>query len=74
MKIKKIKIEGVGAIESLALEFNGSTNLICGPNAIGKTTVIESIAHIFLMEKQGTGANKIDKSYAGSFCYHTFCK
>lgn len=47
MKLKKLKIEGVGGIESLDLVFNESMNLVCGPNGIGKTTVIESIAHIY---------------------------
>lgn len=47
MKIKTINIEGVGGIKSLQLEFNDSMNLICGPNGIGKTTVLESIAHLF---------------------------
>jgi predicted ATP-dependent endonuclease of OLD family len=47
MKIKEIQITGVGGIESVELEFNDQMNLICGPNGIGKTTIIETIAHIF---------------------------
>jgi predicted ATP-binding protein involved in virulence len=47
MKINKLKIEGVGGIKLLNLYFNDRMNLLCGPNGIGKTTILESIAHIF---------------------------
>ena len=47
MKIKSVQIDGVGGIESLQLTFNPQMNLICGPNGIGKTTVLEILAHIF---------------------------
>lgn len=47
MKIKKLKIEGVGGIRNLDLSFNSNMNLLCGPNGIGKTTILETIAHIF---------------------------
>lgn len=47
MKINKLKIEGVGGIKNLDLSFNSDMNLLCGPNGIGKTTILESIAHIF---------------------------
>ncbi|WP_290789770.1 AAA family ATPase [Flavihumibacter sp. UBA7668] len=47
MKINKLKIEGVGGIKFLDLSFNERMNLLCGPNGIGKTTILESIAHIF---------------------------
>lgn len=47
MKINKLKIEGVGGIKNLDLSFNPDMNLLCGPNGIGKTTILESIAHIF---------------------------
>lgn len=47
MRINKLKIEGVGGIKSIDLSFNEKMNLLCGPNGIGKTTILESIAHIF---------------------------
>lgn len=47
MKVLKIKIEGVGGIESLELNLHEKMNLICGPNGIGKTTVLEVISHVF---------------------------
>ena len=47
MKVNTLKIEGVGGIKHLNLAFNDRMNLLCGPNGIGKTTILESIAHIF---------------------------
>lgn len=48
MKIKEIDIHGVGCINSLHLAFNDSMNILCGPNSIGKTTIIESVASMFM--------------------------
>ncbi|WP_335924432.1 AAA family ATPase [Shewanella indica] len=47
MKIKTIDIRGIGGIESLRLDFDDNMNFICGPNGIGKTTILECIAHSF---------------------------
>lgn len=47
MKVKSIEIRGVGGIESLDIDFNESMNFICGPNGIGKTTLLECVAHSF---------------------------
>lgn len=53
MKIKNISIDGVGGIRNLNISFNEGLNLICGPNGIGKTTILESIFSPFvpLMER-----------------------
>lgn len=48
MKIKEIDIKGVGGIKDLHLCFNNSMNILCGPNSIGKTTVIECVASMFM--------------------------
>jgi predicted ATP-binding protein involved in virulence len=48
MKIKGIDIKGVGCIRDLHLDFNDRMNILCGPNSIGKTTVIESVAAMFV--------------------------
>ncbi|HDG7211740.1 AAA family ATPase [Acinetobacter nosocomialis] len=48
MKIKELDIVNIGGIPNLKLEnFNSQMNIICGPNGIGKTTIIDCIAHIF---------------------------
>jgi predicted ATP-dependent endonuclease of OLD family len=47
MKIKKLEIEGIGGIKELTIDFNEQMNLICGPNGVGKTTILECIGHAF---------------------------
>ncbi|URQ85564.1 AAA family ATPase [Pseudoalteromonas sp. SCSIO 43088] len=47
MWIKEINITGVGGIENLDLTLDPKMNIICGPNGIGKTTILESVAHTF---------------------------
>ena len=45
MKFKKIEIEGIGGITDLTVNFDERMNFICGPNGIGKTTLLECVAH-----------------------------
>lgn len=47
MEINTLTIKGIGGISNLELKFDKKMNLICGPNGIGKTTVLECIAHLF---------------------------
>ncbi|OTL22007.1 AAA family ATPase [Acinetobacter pittii] len=48
MRIKELEIVNIGGIPRLTLDnFDPKMNIICGPNGIGKTTIIDSIAHIF---------------------------
>lgn len=47
MKIKQIQISSVGGIDDLLLIFDDHMNIISGPNGIGKTTILESVAHAF---------------------------
>ena len=47
MKIKSIEINGIGGIEQIHIDFNDHMNFICGPNGIGKTTLLECVAHSF---------------------------
>lgn len=48
MRIKELEIVNIGGIQNLKLEnFDERMNIICGPNGIGKTTIIDCIAHIF---------------------------
>lgn len=48
MIIKHIDIIGIGGIRELHLDFNDRMNILCGPNSIGKTTIIESVATMFM--------------------------
>ena len=47
MKIKSIDINGIGGIGKIHIDFNEHMNFICGPNGIGKTTLLECVAHSF---------------------------
>jgi DNA repair exonuclease SbcCD ATPase subunit len=47
MKIKSINIKNIGCIANLHIDFNNNMNIICGPNGIGKTTILECISHSF---------------------------
>ena len=47
MKINNLAISGVGGIRELELDFNPSFNVICGPNGIGKTTILKTLVHSF---------------------------
>lgn len=47
MKIKSIEIKAIGGIGDIKIQFDDRMNFICGPNGIGKTTVLECIAHSF---------------------------
>ncbi|HEI9845363.1 TPA: AAA family ATPase [Morganella morganii] len=50
MKIKKIDIKDIGGIKRVTIEFDGFMNIICGPNGIGKTTILDSVAHGFILQ------------------------
>lgn len=71
MKIEKIHIEGVGGVLDLSIAFHDQMNILCGPNGIGKTTVLESIGHCFavgntniLKRHVGVSSGKITASLA----------
>ena len=48
MKIKEIELKNIGCIRHLHLDFNENMNILCGPNGVGKTTIIESVASMFI--------------------------
>lgn len=43
MHIKSIKIQNFRALEDIYVEFDSKVNVIVGPNAAGKTTVLEAV-------------------------------
>lgn len=47
MKVKKLKISGIGGISELELNFSNNFNVICGANGIGKSTILDVIADSF---------------------------
>lgn len=51
MKIHSIEISNVAGVRHLNIFFDQNMNLICGPNGIGKTTILECLAHTFSTSK-----------------------
>ena len=47
MKIHDLHIYGIAGITNISLNFDPQMNIICGPNGIGKTTILECVAHCF---------------------------
>lgn len=47
IKINDLKIEGIGPIKDLKLNFDNHFNIICGQNGIGKTTILDCLAQSF---------------------------
>lgn len=48
MKLKTLKIKDIGGISCLNIEnTHPQMNIICGPNGIGKTTILDCIGHTF---------------------------
>jgi predicted ATP-dependent endonuclease of OLD family len=43
MKIKKIKISNFRGLQNIEFKPNSNTSVIVGPNAVGKTTILEVI-------------------------------
>lgn len=51
MKVTSITINGIGGIKNLTIDFDDHMNFICGPNGIGKTTILECVAHAFTYQQ-----------------------
>lgn len=47
LRIENVNIKGVGGIINLDLPLKKGVNIICGPNGIGKTTILECISKSF---------------------------
>ena len=43
MKLRKLCVENFRGLSAVEFEFDEKTNVIVGPNAVGKTTVLEAI-------------------------------
>nr|WP_314496798.1 AAA family ATPase [uncultured Chryseobacterium sp.] len=63
MYISNIKITGVFGIHELELKFNEGVNILCGPNGVGKTSVLESLAHLFVVGIFGSKVIKRNVTY-----------
>lgn len=48
LKIKSIELQNVGGVQYLHLEnIHRKMNIICGENGVGKTTLLDTIGHLF---------------------------
>jgi len=66
MKIKSIDINGIGGIGQIHIDFNDHMNFICGPNGIGKTTLLECVAHSFSLQRSNILKRNVS-SNSGNF-------
>ncbi|EMH4029291.1 TPA: AAA family ATPase [Serratia marcescens] len=48
MKLTELTINGVGGIKSLHVTFRPDMNIVCGPNGIGKSTLLLAASFPFL--------------------------
>lgn len=48
MKVTELTLKEIAGIKFANINFDNKMNLICGPNGIGKTTIINSLSHCFL--------------------------
>ncbi|WP_159236137.1 AAA family ATPase [Raoultella terrigena] len=56
MKVINIEIKNIGGINNLEISFSGAMNIICGPNGIGKSTILDAIA--FMFTRHGSNIKK----------------
>jgi hypothetical protein len=52
LRVKNIKIENINGIRSLELPLHDGINIICGPNGIGKSTIVECIVGTLIRVNQ----------------------
>lgn len=56
MIIIEVEIKNIGGLKQLDVSFTPGMNIICGPNGIGKSTILESIS--FLFTRNGSNVKK----------------
>jgi energy-coupling factor transporter ATP-binding protein EcfA2 len=52
LRVKNISIENINGIRSLELPLHDGINIICGPNGIGKTTIVECIVSALMNDNK----------------------
>jgi predicted ATP-dependent endonuclease of OLD family len=62
LRVKSINIENINGIRSLELLLHDGINIICGPNGIGKSTIVECIVGSLMSDNNRLTRN-VDMSY-----------
>lgn len=47
MKVQELILKDIAGIKYANIHFNEHMNIICGPNGIGKTTILDALAYVF---------------------------
>lgn len=74
MKISQIRIDSIGGIKNAEINFNDGMNVICGYNGVGKTTILNCIAHSFTYGIGSQVLNRNANSKKGSVSAHLYEK
>ena len=48
LRIDRLRLEDEGGFREMEIHFNSGLNLICGPNGVGKTTILDAIGSAFV--------------------------
>lgn len=65
MKLERLSINGIGGIKSLNVNFNPVMNIICGPNGIGKSTILLAASSPFIYGHSPKIKKNIDVEQGG---------
>lgn len=73
MKIKSLNIQNIGGIEAIDLEFSPNINIICGPNGIGKTTILDVVSHSLCPKLESSNILKRKANSSNGFFEVSIC-
>ncbi|EEK43036.1 TPA: AAA family ATPase [Bacillus nitratireducens] len=66
-KVRTLDIQRINGIKDLFIEFNPGLNFICGPNGIGKTTILNCISSAFHRSGLSSGIFPHNNAKYGEF-------